>query len=208
MPRLVEVSNCRCSFFLLFGGAGASGSDCGGADAITLEGFAIFSAFRCFFVFGSLERGFLSGFPSGRLSDLQITLRFTTKRRAFIRKAVMLSPPIPIRATIAAGSAVMQRMMMRAVRDSGRWKTGIPIARERTMLSMALRMSKVPFRILPFSMKLGGIKETGVSSGCVMAAPPFSYLSHLPKVWRHCRILCPELPGCQKYPDTRLPASV
>jgi len=28
----------------------------------------------------------------------------------------------------------MQRMMMRAVRDSGRWKTGIPIARERTML--------------------------------------------------------------------------
>ena len=84
-------------FFLLFGGAGASGSDCGGADAITLEGSAIFSAFRCFFVFGSLKRGFLRGFPSGRLSDLQITLRFTTKRRAFIKKAVMLSPPIPIR---------------------------------------------------------------------------------------------------------------
>lgn len=129
MPRLVEVSNCRCSFFTFWRGWCVR-FRLRGADAITLEGSAVFSAFRCFFVFGSLERGFLRGFPSGRLSDLQITLRFTTKRKAFIRKAVMLSPPIPIRATIAAGSAVMQRMMMRAVRDSGRWETGIPIARK------------------------------------------------------------------------------
>ena len=71
----------------------------------------------------------------------------------------MLSPPIPMRDTMAAGRAVMHRMMMRVVRENGRWTTGTPISRAKIMASMALRMSKVPFKILPFSMKFGGIKE-------------------------------------------------
>lgn len=85
MPRLVEVSNCRCSFFYflaeLVRPVQTVGSRCHYFGRL-----CHFSAFRCFFVFGSLKRGFLRGFPSGRLSDLQITLRFTTKRRAFIKR--------------------------------------------------------------------------------------------------------------------------
>ena len=84
----------------------------------------------------------------------------------------MLSPPIPMRDTMAAGRAVMHRMMMRVVRENGRWTTGTPISRAKIMASMALRMSKVPFKILPFSMKFGGIKEVRCSSGLLMAAPP------------------------------------
>ena len=41
----------------------------------------------------------------------------------------MLSPPIPMRDTMAAGRAVMHRMMMRVVRENGRWTTGTPISR-------------------------------------------------------------------------------
>ena len=68
MPRLVEVSNCRCSFLLLaelVRPVQTVGSRCHYFGRL-----CHFSAFRCFFVFGSLKRGFLRGFPSGRLSDL------------------------------------------------------------------------------------------------------------------------------------------
>lgn len=97
---------------------------------------------------------------------------FFRKRRAFIKNAVMLSPPIPIREIIAAGRAVIQRIIILTVSVRGRLITGMVIRIARTPPSMALRILNIPPIKVPFSIKLRGMKTGCCSSVLFMAAPP------------------------------------
>ena len=64
---------------------------------------------------------------------------------------------MPMMANRESGRTVRQQMMIFVVRVAGRWNTGNPISRERNSASAAFRSFMVPPKMVPVSIKFGGM---------------------------------------------------
>ena len=71
---------------------------------------------------------------------------------------------MPIIANRAAGSTVRQAIMILVVSVTGRWNTGMPMSRDNISASAAFRNLMVPPKMVPVSMKFGGMIYTSFSS--------------------------------------------